>query len=120
MNIPSVLLGAAIVLATLLCVALADRIRYGRRAPGAILARESAARRQSAPASDRAGKPRQPLKVVLSPEEAMAREVQLALETSGFSKAEAQAATRGVAATDRHSLENWVRAAFRKLNKAAA
>ena len=71
-------------------------------------------------AANRAARTRRPLAVVLSPEEAMARDVQLALETSGFSKAKAQAATRGVAATDKHSLENSIRAAFRKLNKVAA
>ena len=108
-----ILLGAALVLAGVLSGALADRIRHGR-------AREPRQSAKAAPAADRAARTRQPLAVVLSPDEAMARDVQLARETSGFSKAEAQAATRGVAATDKHSLENWIRAAFRKLNKGAA
>ena len=121
-NVLYILLGAALVLAGVLSGALADRIR-GVRLARAPLQREVAdarAPRQSEGNAARAARTRQPLAVVLSPEEAMARDVQLALETSGFSKAEAQAATRGVAATDKHSLENWIRAAFRKLNKVAA
>lgn len=109
------ILGAVLVLAGVLGGALADRIRGGARRAE----RPSSGKRPSeALPDDRArgkaigkGATSDPPRTV---EADMAGEVELALTGMGYSKAEAAAAVAACPATDRHTLENWIRCALRR------
>lgn len=104
-NVLFMLLGAALVCVGVVISAVADRIRGVK--PTRVTERALFLERQPKNKASKAEPP---------PPDVMQQEVEGALTKMGFVKAEAHELAVAVPATDRHSHENWIRAALRKSN----